>query len=77
MIEYTVRVYPNGNKFWYSGGELHNEHGPAIENADGYKSWFLSGEPVTEEQHKRLTSKALFQGKVVVIDGIKYELKEV
>ena len=23
---------------------------------DGYKSWYLNGEEVTEEEHKRLTS---------------------
>jgi hypothetical protein len=32
---------------------------------------------VTEEEHKKLTSKAACEGKVVEIDGIKYELKGV
>ena len=123
MIEYTVEVYNNGNKFWYLKGELHREDGPAceydgghkhwylngkrhredgpaiewadgdkswwlndklhredgpaIEWANGNKCWFLNGEKVTEEEHKRLTSKATCSGKVVEIDGVKYELKEV
>jgi len=59
MIEYTVKVYPNGNKSWYLNGKLHREDGPAIEYADGNKFWFLNGERVTEEEHKRLTSKVV------------------
>ena len=44
---------------------------------NGTKKWYLDGKEVTEEEHKRLTSKATCEGKVVEIDGIKYELKEV
>lgn len=42
-IEYTVKVYPNGDKYWYLNGELHREDGPAIEYADGTKFWYLHG----------------------------------
>ena len=77
MIEYTVKVYANGDKYWYLNGKLHREDGPAIEYANGSKSWFLNNEEVTKEEHKRLTSKATCEGKVVEIDGVKYELKEV
>jgi hypothetical protein len=41
MIEYTVKVYPNGTKYWYLNGKYHREDGPAIEWADGTKSWYL------------------------------------
>ena len=57
MIEYTVKVYPNGIKYWCLKGKLHREDGPAIEWADSSKSWYLNGEKVTEEEHKRRTSK--------------------
>ena len=102
MIEYTVKVYDggdkywylngkrhredgpavewdNGNKYWWLNGKLHREDGPiAVERSNGYtKSWYLNGEEVTEEEHKRRTSKATCSGKVVEIDGVKYELKEV
>ena len=100
MIEYTVKVYANGSKFWclngkrhredgpaveYANGskfwllndELHREDGPAIEWADGGKSWWLNDKWVSEEEHKKRTSKATCEGKVVEIDGVKYELKEV
>ena len=77
MIEYTVKVYESGSKFWSLNGKLHREDGPAVEYADGGKSWYLNDKRVTEEEHKKRTSKASCQGKVVEIDGIKYELKEV
>ena len=82
MIEYTVKVYPNGSKswwlngkrhredgpaiewadgtkFWYLNGKYHREDGPAMEFADGDKSWYLNGKRVTEEEHKRMTSKVV------------------
>ena len=59
MIEYTVKVYPNGSKSWWLNGKLHREDGPAIEWADGDKSWWLNGKEVTEEEHKRRTSKVI------------------
>ena len=67
----------NGDKFWYLKGKLHREDGPAFEGSYGTKFWYLNGEEVTGEEHKKLTSKATCAGKVVEIDGIKYELKEV
>ena len=42
-IEYTVKVYANGDKFWYLNDKLHREDGPAFECANGYKSWYLNG----------------------------------
>jgi hypothetical protein len=50
MIEYTVKVYDNGNKFWYLNGKLHREDGPAVEYADGNKAWFLKGKELSEEE---------------------------
>ena len=43
MIEYTVKVYPDGGKLWYLNGELHREDGPAREWANGTKIWHLHG----------------------------------
>jgi len=123
MIEYKIRVYDNGDKFWFLNGKLHREDGPAaelfrgtkfwylngkrhredgpavefadgtkkwflnhklhredgpaVEYSSGTKAWYLNGKNVTEKEHKKLTSKATCSGKVVEIDGIKYELKEV
>ena len=59
MIEYTVIVYPEGSKSWWLNGKRHREDGPAIEWADGDKSWWLNGKEVTEEEHKRRTSKVI------------------
>ena len=44
MIEYTVKVYPNGTKEWYLNGQRHREDGPAFEDDNGYKFWFLNGQ---------------------------------
>ena len=73
----VMEVSEYGNKSWYLNGERHREDGPAFESADGDKYWYLNGEEVTEEEHKKRTSKAACSCKVVEIDGIKYELKEI
>ena len=82
MIEYTVKVWDNGTKFWYLNDKRHREDGPAMEFADGPKYWYLNGKrhredgpaieyangdkywylndkEVTEEEHKRMTSKVV------------------
>ena len=43
MIKYTVKVYEEGDKFWYLNDKYHREDGPAIECADGTKYWYLNG----------------------------------
>ena len=42
MIEYRVRIFENGDKFWFLNGELHREDGPAIEYVSGDKFWYLN-----------------------------------
>ena len=69
--------WSDGDKSWWLNGKLHREGGPAVECVNGIKKWYLNGEEVTEEEHKRRTSKTTCEGKVVEIDGVKYELKEV
>ena len=49
MIEYTVKVYANGDKFWYLNGQLHREDGPACEYAGGSKYWYLNGQRHRED----------------------------
>jgi hypothetical protein len=49
MIEYTVKVYPEGYKAWYLNGKRHREDGPAIELANGNKSWYLNGKQHRED----------------------------
>ena len=65
-----------GYKAYFLKSQLHREEGPAVVNADGTEEYWLNGKQVTEEEHKKLTSKAPCQGKVVVIDGIEYRLEE-
>jgi hypothetical protein len=49
MIEYTVKVFDNGTRYWYLNGKYHREDGPAIEWADGSNEWWLNGERHRED----------------------------
>ena len=40
---YCTRIDKYGNKYWYFNGQLHRVDGPAIENSNGYKEWWLNG----------------------------------
>lgn len=73
MIEYTVRVFDDGNRHWFLNGRLHREDGPAIEWSDGSKFWYLDGKLVTEQE----VMKSSCSGKIVEIDGKKYKLEEI
>ena len=49
----TIRLArPNGNVYHYVMGTaiLHNEHGPAVETADGSKQWCLDDKSVSPEE---------------------------
>jgi len=40
----------DGNTYWCNeDGELHREDGPAVEHADGGKSWYLNGKVHRED----------------------------
>jgi hypothetical protein len=67
--------HPSGAKSWYLNGKRHREDGPAIEYSDGTKSWYLNGEHLTKQDFLARTNS--YDGKVVEIDGKKYQLKEV
>jgi len=43
MIEYTVKVFDNGDRIWYLNGKIHREDGPAVEQSNGTLKWFLNG----------------------------------
>ena len=70
--------FANGDKVWYLNDKLHREDGPAMDFSDGEKYWYLDGKEYTEQEHKEVTKpRCKVESKVVEIDGIKYELKEV
>ena len=70
--------YANGTKYWYLNGECHRESGPAIEWANGDKFWYLNDKEYTESAYKAEISKRSTpnpcNGKIVEIDGKKYQL---
>ena len=43
-IMINPEIDKNGNKFWYnSQNQFHRDDGPAIEWANGTKSWYING----------------------------------
>jgi len=49
MIEYTVKVFDNGDRIWYLNGKIHREDGPAVEQSNGTLKWFLNGKRHRED----------------------------
>jgi hypothetical protein len=74
MIEYQVKVYNNGDRFWYLGDMLHREDGPAIEWVTGDRFWYLNGQKMTEAEFNARSKVESCDGKVVEIDGKRYTL---
>lgn len=67
--------YISGTKLWYLNGKRHREDGPAIERGNGEKYWYLNGKELTEQEFKdRMNNKNACDGKIVEIDGVKYQL---
>jgi len=66
--------YYDGSKYWWLNGKLHREDGPAVEDAVGDKFWFLDGKELTEKEFNARNETC--EGKVVEINGKRYELKE-
>jgi hypothetical protein len=78
MIEYTVRVYPDGDKFWYLNGKRHREDGPAVKYADGDKSWYLNDKEYTEQEfNEKMNPKAKELSVSDISKLLGYEVKVV
>jgi len=77
MIEYTVKVYPEGNKEWFLKGKLHREEGPAVEYADGTDEWWLNGELHREDgpaiEYADGTEEWYIEGNHHRLDGPAYD----
>ena len=66
--------YAHGGKHWFLNGERHREDGPAIEYAHGGKHWYLNGKELTEEEFLSRKQGNSGSGKIVEIDGVRYNL---
>ena len=49
MVEYKVKVYDNITQWFNLNGKRHREDGPAIEWANGDKSWWINGQRHRED----------------------------
>ena len=45
----TKQNHISGTKYWYLNNQYHRTDGPAIELADGDKSWYINGVEYSEE----------------------------
>ena len=66
-----------GYKEWWINGKRHREDGPAVEYANGNKRWFLNGKELTEKEFLSRKRGNSCDGKIVEIDGVRYQLKAV
>ena len=63
--------------FYFKNKEMnifHREDGPAVEYTDGSKYWWLDAKLVSEEEHKRLTTKEptiTIEGKAFTVAELK------
>ena len=48
-IEYDVNEWSSGDTYWRLSGEYHRVDNPAIEWANGMRSWWLNGECIYGE----------------------------
>ena len=65
--------WASGDKCWWLNNKRHREDGPACEWNNRTKFWYLNGEELTEQEF--LARQNNCNGKVVEIDGKKYQLK--
>ena len=45
-----------GGQCWHKHGRFHRLDGPAIVYENGEKSWFIEGDELTEQEHKRIAA---------------------
>lgn len=72
MQKYYVKVFPNGDTYWFTNPEctiIHRENGPAIEFADGYKVYFQNNKWHRLDGPARIWSDGYEE---YWIDGLEY-----
>jgi hypothetical protein len=55
---------PLGNIIWLQHGKLHRDDGPAVEDQDGSKEWWINGIKLTEEQFNHELEKKVLNEKL-------------
>ena len=71
MFEYKIKIYEDRTEWYNLKGQLHREGGPAIEYANGTKSWYLNGKEYTETEFNKKTGKGCPE--TITINGTKYQ----
>ena len=60
MIE--LKIWANGDKFWYCNNQSHRANGPAIILIAGGQLWYWYGQRVTEYEHMMLVAQEQSNG---------------
>ncbi len=66
--------WADGNKYWYQNNKFHRLDGPAVEHANGNKSYWINNKFLTKKEFDSHHQKDDYEGKEIVIEGIKYVL---
>ena len=86
-LDGPAKEYADGSNFWLQNGKLHRLDGPACEYPSGGGEYYINGFYYKEEDYKREIArrsapvvkapvvKDPCDGKVVEIEGKKYQLK--
>ena len=84
MKEKTIGYYEDGNveyEHYFQNGDLHNIEGPAYvcyhKNGNVlYEHYYLKGKIYSKEEYYKMINPSC-EGKIVEIDGVRYQLTEV
>jgi hypothetical protein len=75
METYKVTVDNEGTICWYQNGLRHRLDGPAIEWADGDKSWYIEDEKYTEAEFSQKMNPVKELSVKQISDLLGYEVK--
>ena len=54
QLENVITIqYNNGDLCWSCNGQMHRTDGPAVENSDGSKEWWVIGKMLSEEEFNK------------------------
>lgn len=70
--EFGPAFYKDGSNFWFKGGILHRDNGPAVEYKEGKEIWFRDGKIHREDGPATI----FYSDEEWFVDGVKYKKNE-
>ena len=59
-----------GTRGWYQSGEYYRRDGPSIERAREYKSWYINGKQLTEQEFNSRNKKEFSMDEIAKALGV-------